>query len=60
MVEFIGQAIDALKGQPMVLGLLLLNVVFVGAVFYGVQKNADRHDAQLTHLIDRCIEQKGK
>lgn len=48
-------AIDALKGAPAVLGLLLINALFVGGILYAVMTNADRHERQLASLIEKCL-----
>jgi hypothetical protein len=48
-------AIDALRYNPMVLGVLLLNVLFVvGAIWYLTSVETQRND-HLKLILDRCL-----
>ena len=49
------QAIDALKGQPFLLAMLIFNALFIGVVYFSVNKNADRHQSLVTELIEKCL-----
>jgi hypothetical protein len=60
-VEEAGQTargiIDALRQQPMTLGLLVVNVLFMVLVFINVRENQHRADdmvRELAHLVAAC------
>ena len=51
-------AIDALKGSPFLLGLLVLNCVFMGAIFFAIrEQRAQQHELNQASLaqIDKLI-----
>ena len=55
-------AIGALTSQPMMLGVLLLNVIIVGFIFFGVQKARDyevQTRTELTRLLTACLQRGG-
>ncbi len=54
MSDIPGRAIDALKGYPLLLGLLILNAIFVGLVAWSVNQNNQRHAEQIQRLIEYC------
>ena len=46
--QIAASTVDALKSQPLVLGLLLINIMFVAAIFYSSTKNSERYERQLS------------
>jgi len=41
---------------PAFLLLLILNLVFMGAVIYVVQHNAESRNVMLTKILDKCLD----
>ena len=48
-------AIDAMKGQPVLIALLLLNSLFVGLVYFGVQATRERQSIEWKVVLERCL-----
>jgi uncharacterized membrane protein affecting hemolysin expression len=49
--------VDALKAQPLVLVLLLINILFVAMLWFGMHEQAVRKDKlieELTHYLAAC------
>ena len=50
--------VDALKSQPLILVLLLINIMFVAFLFFAMREQAQRKDsliADLTRLLAACL-----
>ena len=62
MIEKVGEVavstVDALKSQPLVLGFIVLNMLFLLVVVYMLMKISDATAARDV-LIRECIQQKG-
>jgi hypothetical protein len=63
--EEIGQtsrsAIEAMKAQPLMLAVLLLNVILMGFIFFAVQKARDyeaQTRASMVDLLSKCFANK--
>jgi len=41
---------------PAFVALLVLNIMFMGALTYAVQHNAEARNAMLKSIIDKCLE----
>jgi hypothetical protein len=57
-VKVAGGAVDALKQQPLVLALVLLQALVLAAVLYNSihrQTATDKQFAQLFQLLDTCL-----
>jgi len=55
----ITQALQALKGNPVVVGMLLLNVLFVAAAAWYLISTANTHSEHLKLILDRCLPKGG-
>lgn len=54
MKEVASGVIDGLKAQPALLALIVLNVIVLGAVYFGVtERNKQVHEQTLA-LMERC------
>ena len=53
-------AIDALRGSPVLLMLILLVAIVMGLVAWSVQKAQDRQQVLIERLMDRCLSQPAK
>jgi uncharacterized membrane protein len=52
--------VDSLRGSPVVLGLILLNVVFMVLIFLAVKDVRKNQHEHMTFLLERCVpQQKG-
>lgn len=49
-----GSAIDALKGSPGLLVLVLLQAAIMGMLYFVAEHNADRWQERQLLLIERC------
>lgn len=62
MIDKVGEVatttVDALKSQPLVLGFIVLNVLFLCVVVFMLMKIANATE-QRDILIRECIQQKG-
>jgi hypothetical protein len=50
-----GGVAEALKAQPLALALIVLNVLWLAAVFWLAHANGVREDQILTDLIKSCM-----
>lgn len=55
--KVVGQAIDALKGSPLILAGLIFNGLVFGLVAWTINKTHDRHQQSLNTVIERCLPQ---
>ena len=46
--------IEALKNQPVMLVLILMNLIFLGAIYFGVQSQRSQTHELVKLLIDKC------
>lgn len=53
--EIAKAAIASLKNSPAVLGLMLLNLIVFGLIYFGATSNVASLHRQLDHLIERCL-----
>jgi hypothetical protein len=51
-----GNAIEALKSQPMTLAMVIFNCVFIGSVYFGIQNQRN----QQAKLMEKMLEQSEK
>jgi hypothetical protein len=49
-----GGVTEALKAQPLALALIVLNVIWLVAVFWTAHSNSVREDALLADLVRSC------
>lgn len=54
-----GSAIDALKGSPALLAVILLQLVTLGVLFIASQRNQERAHAREMFLMEQCFPKKG-
>src|SRR3954467_14536013 len=47
--------VSSLKGQPVMLLVLVLNGFFLGLVHMGVRKTSEQHHVEMTNLIEKCF-----
>jgi len=50
--------IDSMKTQPLMMGMLILNVVVLGFVYFGQRERNDQLNKQFMYLYERCLPQK--
>lgn len=48
----------SLKAQPLVVGLLLVNIAFLGVIALAVREERQRDHAQTRYLLEKCFEGK--
>jgi len=48
--------VGGLKGQPMLLGIVVLNVIGIAAALYFLNKIADQADSRYQLLLRYCLE----
>jgi hypothetical protein len=48
-------AIEAMKGQPVLIALLLLNALFGGLIYFGVQATRATQAIEWKTVIERCL-----
>lgn len=48
-----------LQAQPLVIGLLLLNIVFLAVVFVSVRETRQHDHAEMLLLLERCLPRTG-
>lgn len=50
---------SSLKSQPLVVGLLLINIVFVGVMFVAIREARVQEHAEFKILLERCLPLRG-
>lgn len=55
MMEHVGKAIDALKTQPALLSLLLLNAMVLALIYFAVEAARRQQHDELMLALERCI-----
>ena len=53
-------AIEAMKGQPVLIALLLLNALFISLTYFGVQSTRDRQAIEWKTVLERCLPGRAK
>jgi hypothetical protein len=56
--EIASGVVENLKGQPLVLALVVINLLFVALSFYtyrSIATSVERRDKIITDLIERCL-----
>lgn len=48
-------AVDSLKGSPVMLGLLLMNIVFMTLIFISVRDLRKQQHEQMSLVLQRCV-----
>lgn len=52
-------AIDAMKANPLMLGVLLLNALIFLAIYFSVQEGRKHQDEQMKLILERCLPKGG-
>jgi Flp pilus assembly protein TadB len=47
--------IDSLRAQPMMLGVLLINVIFLALIYVGIRDQRTHQHEHMTMLLNRCL-----
>jgi hypothetical protein len=55
----VAETLQALRGNPLVLGVLLLNLLFVGVGAWYLISTEDRHAEHLKLILERCLPKAG-
>lgn len=59
MIEDVGkvgvEAVDALKAQPALLALIMLNCIVFGATYFALQHRDQRAHDEFISVIERCF-----
>jgi hypothetical protein len=48
-------AVDSLKGSPVMLGLLLMNIIFMSLIFVTVRDLRKQQHEQMSLVLQRCV-----
>jgi hypothetical protein len=51
--KVITHAVDALKSQPVTLAMIIMNVIFVAAIFWGVRGTRDQQHMIMQALLEQ-------
>jgi len=55
MVESVGRIVEALRHQPILLAILLMNALFVTVFFWVFQANSVRQQREFELMLERCL-----
>jgi hypothetical protein len=55
MTEIARDVVSGLKGTPMLLGMLVLNIAFLGAGIYFLLKFGEANAARFELILNRCL-----
>ncbi len=57
--HLVGTVLDSLRGQPVIIGILVLNMVFVAASHFATENRVEATKQLIMQLIDRCAPKGG-
>lgn len=57
--EVAARLAGGLQGQPLVIGLLLVNIAFLAVVALAVREERQQDHAEMQQILDRCLPGKG-
>lgn len=55
MKEIIGNALETLKSNPLILALLIFNLLILGAIYLGAKEGREQLHHQMTLILERCL-----
>jgi hypothetical protein len=49
--------VEVLRGSPVVLGMILLNIIFMAVIFFTLQNLRNHQHQQMMLMLERCVPQ---
>jgi hypothetical protein len=53
--EMTSTVVNGMKGQPILLGVLVLNAIVIGALMYFLLEFGSVHDKRINLILERCL-----